>query len=320
MIVDKRIQKYILKGLPNNIELCNSRMVYNKVRSFDFFRIIPKGKKFIMWFKKYDDKTFTYFLEYFKNRVVNIHSFECCYSDELTIGRYGTICYGTIFKCDNVRYYTIEDVMYYKSKHIGDSSWNIKMNAIKSIMNDTRQTIFTLNGIVIGTPIMGITYEKVMSQIQKTPYNVYSIEYIKNTSRTIFKHSLDVFMNQMTIDSAVFLVKPRIKSDVYELYCIENGIEKQVDIAYIPDYKTSVMMNKYFRKIKENDNLDALEESDDEDEFENIDPDKYVFMDREYKFECKYNKKFNMWVPMTRCTDKDIVQSSLLYRMSKTSR
>jgi superfamily II DNA/RNA helicase len=39
------------------------------------------------------------------------------------------------------------------------------------------------------------------------------------------------------------------------------------DVAFIPDYSTSVMMNKLFRNIKENQNLDALEESDDEEEF-----------------------------------------------------
>lgn len=37
------------------------------------------------------------------------------------------------------------------------------------------------------------------------------------------------------------------------------------------------MMNKLFRKIKENDNLDSIEESDDELEFEDQREDKYVF-------------------------------------------
>mgnify|MGYP003328747202 CR=1 FL=1 len=48
------------------------------------------------------------------------------------------------------------------------------------------------------------------------------------------------------------------------------------NIMFIPDYKTSVMMNNIFRKIKENKNLDYIEESDDEDDFQNIDIDKYV--------------------------------------------
>ena len=43
-----------------------------------------------------------------------------------------------------------------------------------------------------------------------------------------------------------------------------NNKEEYVDVALIPDFNTSVMMNKLFRNIKENSNLDALEESDDE--------------------------------------------------------
>ena len=38
-------------------------------------------------------------------------------------------------------------------------------------------------------------------------------------------------------------------------------------------------MNELFRNIKENSNLDLLEESDDEEEFENVNPDKYVYLE-----------------------------------------
>jgi hypothetical protein len=70
-----------------------------------------------------------------------------------------------------------------------------------------------------------------------------------------------------------------------------------VDIAFITDFKTSVMMNKLFRNIKENDNLDALEDSDDEEEFENTNVDRFVFLDREYEMTCSYNQKFKKWMP-----------------------
>ena len=55
------------------------------------------------------------------------------------------------------------------------------------------------------------------------------------------------------------------------------------DTAFIPDYKTSVFMNKLFRIIKENDNLDKLEESDDEEEFENTKTDKFVYLNKSFK-------------------------------------
>ena len=63
-----------------------------------------------------------------------------------------------------------------------------------------------------------------------------------------------------------FFIKPDLQNDIYYLYLLNTtnfeGISKE--IAHIPDYKTSIFMNKLFRNIKENNNLDSLEESDDE--------------------------------------------------------
>ena len=74
--------------------------------------------------------------------------------------------------------------------------------------------------------------------------------------------------------------------------------EEQHGITHIPDYNTSVMMNKLFRNIKENDNLDRLEESDDETEFENNDEHKFVYMDKSYQMLCTLHPKFKKWVPV----------------------
>jgi hypothetical protein len=58
-----------------------------------------------------------------------------------------------------------------------------------------------------------------------------------------------------------------------------------------------VLLNKIFRNIKENDNLDALEESDDEDEFENNKEDRFVYLEKECMFNCVFNHKFKKWMP-----------------------
>jgi len=97
----------------------------------------------------------------------------------------------------------------------------------------------------------------------------------------------------------VFIVKPNIQNDIYNLYMLDSKTEKFYDTAYIPNYTTSVMMNKLFRNIKENDNLDRLEESDDEDEFENENIDKFVYLEKTYPMICKYNYKFKKWYPVS---------------------
>jgi hypothetical protein len=79
---------------------------------------------------------------------------------------------------------------------------------------------------------------------------------------------------------------------------LNNNKEEYFDIALIPDFTTSVMMNKLFRKIKENYNLDALEESDDEEEFENEKEDRFVYLDKTYNMVCLFNNKFKKWYPV----------------------
>jgi hypothetical protein len=96
----------------------------------------------------------------------------------------------------------------------------------------------------------------------------------------------------------IFNIRPDIQNDIYHLFCLDDkDNEYYVDVAYIPDYKTSVYMNSLFRKIKENDNLDYLEESDDEEEFENGKEDRFVNLDKELLMYCKYHYKFKKWVP-----------------------
>ena len=58
------------------------------------------------------------------------------------------------------------------------------------------------------------------------------------------------------------------------------------------------MMNTLFRNIKENRNLDLLEESDDEEEFEDIREDKFVSLDKMYYMKCVYNSRFKKWQPL----------------------
>jgi hypothetical protein len=116
----------------------------------------------------------------------------------------------------------------------------------------------------------------------------------------------------------VFKIKPDIQNDIYHLYCLNNEEEVYYKVAYIPDFKTSVMMNKLFRNIKENDNLDLLEESDDEEEFQNEREDIFVHLNAEYKMVCGFNYKFKKWYPLSLAQDKlKIIQQSELLKYDK---
>ena len=69
-------------------------------------------------------------------------------------------------------------------------------------------------------------------------------------------------------------------------------------------------MNKLLRIIKENDNLDALEESDDEEEFENEKIDKFVCLEKSCKMVCQFNHKFKKWTPIRLANENSNVITS----------
>lgn len=161
-------------------------------------------------------------------------------------------------------------------------------------------------------------YNTYRSQISQTAQICQYVNYHKNAqneklieqlinrssarvTNQINKPNEDILKNtrQHVKRDVVFMVRPDIQNDIYYLYGINNQYkEEQHSIAHIPDYNTSVMMNKLFRIIKENNNLDALEESDDEEEFENDRVDKFVHLDKSYKMVCQFNHKFKKWTPL----------------------
>ena len=106
----------------------------------------------------------------------------------------------------------------------------------------------------------------------------------------------------LTNIQATFIVRPNIQNDIYELF-VKNTSSRTNELifhnfAHISSYKTSVMMNKLFRNIVENARLDAQEESEDEVEFENTEPDKYVSLHKEFTMVCQFHKRFCRWVPI----------------------
>ena len=98
---------------------------------------------------------------------------------------------------------------------------------------------------------------------------------------------------------AVFQVVADVQFDIYHAYASGvNGLPAYCGLLGMPTYKTSVFMNSIFRKIRENRNLDYIEESDDEDDFENTDETKYVDLEKVANIECVFHSKFKKWVPV----------------------
>lgn len=124
--------------------------------------------------------------------------------------------------------------------------------------------------------------------------------------------------------SKVFIVMADSQFDIYYLYAkrgcnahkvITRNVDEYVsayenlpsnlkdtfvyyNTASIQTLKTSVFMNSLFRNIRENQNLDLIEDSDEEDDFQDTNMTKYVNLDKVILMECVYQSNFRKWVPV----------------------
>ena len=115
---------------------------------------------------------------------------------------------------------------------------------------------------------------------------------------------------------AIFEVKTCIEEDLYTLYFDNNNVVEKHNYAYIPNYKTSIYMNSLFRNVRENENIDYIEESEDEDMFENIDLDKFVYLDKKIKMKCMYVQKMKLWKPIE-ISDEPLSKKKYIYMIEK---
>lgn len=337
----------ILSKFPN-VKLSYENITHKKVYNSNYIVAIPVGRKCFVWFTTINSKPACLLLELDKDKnVQEIKMTNTRFLHDLSVNN-GTILYGTKFYYSNMIFFSVEDIFSYKGQTNYKTSWQDKLIQLRDLLeNDIYQKDYN-SYLTFGLPIMCNKmdeFENVVAQVgyrldsvQFYLYNRYnsylSMDYRKfnqepakgvenvNTNVSLFSqfglmqakpNSLKQGHDSKRSDikkEIVFQVRALSEADIYNLYCLDIYDDfEYIGLAHIPDYNTSVIMNKLFRIIKENENLDALEESDDEEEFEDEDENKFVHLDKVYNMVCEYNYKFKKWIPI-RVASEDATVSS----------
>jgi hypothetical protein len=319
----------ILQNFPN-IELCFETIIHKTVPvKYNYVLAIPEGRKYFAWFTTYKTQNVCFLLEISNNKqICNIECIYTCFHKDLA---YETVLYGTGFKQMGRRFFSCEDIYMYKGTTLTKNThYSKKLIMFQNIFkNEIKQVAYNNQMITFGLPIMSVNIDNLNDKIRDLSYKIKYIQFRTEQNQILNKPLVDVVTTRPVIvvrpltvvrpvssitkpiitkldnkkndrpkdrpKEKIFKIKADIQNDIYNLYDVVSN--ELVDIAYIPDYKTSVMMNKLFRNIKENQNLDALEESDDEEEFENDKIDKFVYLDRSFDMICEYNMKYKRWQP-----------------------
>ena len=319
MILTENQKKDILSNFPD-LKLSYGNILHNKVCNADIMFAIPEGNKCFIWFTKYEGQSVCFIIELLKNKFIkNIKIVHNLFNNILSkdVLSKGTIFYGTLFYINNNEFFTIEDIFFYKDINVKHKNWFEKYVLLKKIISAE----ITQTSITFGLPILSNSFDDLISKIKAIKYKIHIIQfkyfnksnnffYVRyhnqadqNINYELSKNITDIhkskdYYNKNKKTKNIFNVIPDIQNDIYYLKCYNNNNLVFYDTAHIPDFKTSIFMNKLFRNIKENENLDKLEESDDENEFENINTDKFVYLNKNYNMVCSFCNKFKKWVPI----------------------
>jgi hypothetical protein len=312
-MLSNKDKEVILNDFPN-VKLSYENITHNKVFNSDIIMAIPEGRKSFAWFTTHNDKNVCLIMELAENKQIsNIKIVNACFNSDLA---YGTIFYGTTFFHSYNKFFAIEDIFHYKGTDVSRYNWGRKFELFNTILSkDLKQISLNNSFMVFGLPLLSNNLDDFYKKVEQIKYRITTVQFrLFERSNNFLFMSFTKFMEQkffkpnnrdinkkVDIDSkkievnkkvelnkvnnykkeVIFKIKPDIQNDIYQLYCLnEENNEIYYDTAFIPDFNTSVMMNKLFRKIKENDRLDALEESDDEEEFENENEDRFVYLDK----------------------------------------
>jgi hypothetical protein len=310
-------EKYnLLKRLPK-IELSYETIPHTKVSpDYNICIGIPLGVKGYAWFTFQGNKDYCFIMEVNKDKnITKIYGFPITFNNSIFAN--GTLFYGTIVSYTE---FVIEDIFHYQgipTKHLMFSErlgflekffQEYSVNKLQCFYLPTMWPIIKNDYYVADYNIPNdLCFHHIQYRCLNKTAPYFNIFPNKKGFITPSKININVLKQWKNINIkkpqynqiTVFKIMADISFDIYRLFVYGRSKEEiYYNVAYIPNYNTSVMMNSIFRNIKENANIDYIEESEDEEEFENIDPIKYVDLEKSVFMECRFNHKFKKWVPL----------------------
>jgi len=329
----------ILQRFPK-FELSYETISHKKVsaKNASVVMAIPLGKKYFIWHTYEPPSRPVCYL-------IGLNKDKCPISAEPIMDlperpadkfHHGTIIYGTLYETSTSRNFIAEDIYSFCGINLAKLPFGNKIAFLKEYVEATRPYC-VLPMMWFANAGEEQTHQIPDNIAQQTAYTVHHVQY-----REIYQISPYVNVpipkkgcsaTNPVIDSsaatkkltttailkpvprfdfrklqfrypAVFNIMADAQLDLYHLYTHDNSY---CGLAGIQTLKTSMFMNGLFRRIRENSNLDLAEESEDEDDFQNTDCNKYVHLDRVIPIRCVFNLKHKKWVPTSVAGENSVV-------------
>jgi hypothetical protein len=310
MMLSYEQQDNVRRRFPKDVELSLDNYLPGKVQA-DIYEVLPVGKPAFLWFTFFENGHAAFVVTN-TQRGYRYEIVKACFDDELA---YGTILSGVFTirsKEDGTphSFFCANDVVMYKGVDMRHGTNFQRLDTLsRAFGNNEVGNLGPTDGVItIKTTMMSTDFTVAQGHLNTSPYPAYGIRMFNmrdyksigilpaTTGRSISKDIRSVFLVRANSDPDSYSLFGK-RSDTDARYGKEMTNLTNVGLALVPSYSDSVRMNILFRNIRENVSLDYIEESEDEDEFQDINPIKYLIDGAEHKMNCYFSKGCNRWVP-----------------------
>lgn len=229
----------------------------------EYTRWLPNGERKYIWITA-KRRQIVYIVDGNNQQYKSVHmsthpslSFGC-----------GTILEVILYMYKHIQCACITDIHYYKGTHIGLYQWNKKFDILTNLLHNEYMP-YPIHSLFLGLPYtLSGFHNNTKAELSYKPI----LQYLGETYITVAPKQRYIMLSATE------------KEDIY--------IDEQGEKVLISTYKASKAMNRLYRNVRENDNLDLLEASDDE--YDNPEPSKWI-RPVKYRVLCKWNDKYKIY-------------------------
>jgi hypothetical protein len=268
----------------------------SRVFEYDYCCAIPKGDRCLAWFHAGRTGPVCHIFDGPSHRgKYKLCRRWVCSFDDVVAG--GTVVEGVRLDVKGRTFFCIVDVHYYAGRDVSQLRPAVRDSCMSTLLGRMNPANYSDTCVTFAAPVRARTYKELSSSTATLPYVVSDVMYVAKGWNTRKVHArMATSAPSRPRPTCVFRITAHPEHDLYTLSAAGHP-SGHPRWAAIQTLQESQDMNRLFRKIRENDDLDYTEMSGDEESFEDVSESKYL-QRATLHMECGYVRHLRKWRPI----------------------
>jgi hypothetical protein len=283
-----------LEGLPSPISVPKPAKRRQETFGHDAYAAMPKGSIQAAWFRVFRGVPACYLLEIDAKAGRARRWDRVVASFDSTLAA-GTLVTGVVITHRGRRFFSILDIQLYGGRQVEHLRRSERMTCVRAMLRRTSSANHSPLFLTFGLPPTATSRKQANALVTSLPYEVAWLHGIRDVDTS---PGTDISYNAPRAPApgrCVFLVTAMRDQDIYTLSTSDDNSSRTACVQTLED---SARLNRLFRRVRETEDPDEQELSEDDEMFEDVSPERYL-AGGPVCMECVYSARFKKWSPVS---------------------